>query len=93
MAFFYCTHQFEKALENNDIDILTAIVTIFHDNLKVINTSNWQRWMQQYVDTVLKGKTQIHMYNLLRWNENHLKTSPDGFWGLNWQKKVTFPVQ
>ncbi|KAG0148289.1 hypothetical protein CROQUDRAFT_131969 [Cronartium quercuum f. sp. fusiforme G11] len=82
--------NFEHALEKNDREILTEIVKIFHENLKLINTTNWQRWLAQYVDTILKGKKQIPMYTLFKWEENYLKNRQDGFWDLNWGEKVNF---
>ncbi|EGG05905.1 uncharacterized protein MELLADRAFT_77982, partial [Melampsora larici-populina 98AG31] len=80
--------DFEKAVENNDRDILTAIIKIFHENLKLVNTANWQRWLSQYVDTVLKAKEKIPSNALLKWQENLLKTSQDGFWNLDWKEKI-----
>ncbi|KAH9825293.1 hypothetical protein DFH28DRAFT_878698 [Melampsora americana] len=81
-------NDFEKAVENNDRDILTAIIKIFHENLKLVNTANWQRWLSQYVDTVLKAKEKIPSNALLRWKENLLKTRQDGLWDLDWKEKI-----
>lgn len=80
--------DFEKAVENNDREILTAIIKIFHENLKLVNTANWQRWLSQYVDTVLKAKEKNPSNALFKWRENLLKTRPDGLWDLNWKEKI-----
>ncbi|OAV88492.1 hypothetical protein PTTG_00877 [Puccinia triticina 1-1 BBBD Race 1] len=69
-------------------EILTAILTTFHDNLKTANASSWARWLKTFIEDLVKHERQQPVFSILKWKENYLKTRENGFWDLDWHEKV-----
>ncbi|POW06907.1 hypothetical protein PSTT_08606 [Puccinia striiformis] len=74
--------------ESDAREILTAILSTFHDNLKTANASAWARWLKTYIEDLVKHELQQPMFSILKWEENYLRTRENGFWDLDWQEKV-----
>ncbi|KNZ59064.1 hypothetical protein VP01_1806g1 [Puccinia sorghi] len=69
-------------------EILTAILTAFHDNLKTAVASTWTRWLKSYIEDLVKHELRQPMLATLKWKENYIKARADGFWDLDWHEKV-----
>lgn len=70
-------------------EILTAILTAFHDNLKTAVASTWTRWLKSYIEDLVKHELRQPMLATLKWKENYIKARADGFWDLDWHEKVS----
>lgn len=67
--------------------VLSNILSIFHDNLKTVNTMLWPRWLKSYIEDLVKHELKNPMFSILKWDENHLRRE-NGFWDLDWYEKL-----
>ncbi|KAI8451924.1 hypothetical protein BY996DRAFT_4548204, partial [Phakopsora pachyrhizi] len=79
----------EPEAESDSRRILREILSLFHENLKVISTYGWEKWLVGYVDGIIERQAKFPATATLRWNENCLKNNDKGgFWGLDWKDKI-----